>query len=270
MNKTNPTAPKSGPIPRRNFLKTAALIGGGLTLVGCGKTTLPPPSATEAHPGNPVPPAGSPSPMPSPEFLPRIDGSFTSLPLPAPDLGGGLPLMQALALRESRRVYRGDELPLQILSEILWAAFGINRADKGLRTAPSAVNVQDIEIYLAAAPGLFRYDPKPHALAAVKPDDLRAATGTQDFPAGAPVNLIYVSNYGKLAPITIPELGADSSVAWAWTHTGFVSQNVYLYCASRGLATVVRAWVDRKPLAEKMGLAGDRYITMAQTVGYPG
>ncbi|MDD3643024.1 MAG: SagB/ThcOx family dehydrogenase [Candidatus Krumholzibacteria bacterium] len=185
--------------------------------------------------------------------------------LPAPDMEGGLPLMKALALRSSSRSFAPEELPAQILSDLLWAAAGINRPESGKRTSPTARNMQQIDVYVGMAGGLYLYDPKEHALLPVMAGDIRAATGRQDFTAVAPVNLVYVADYARMGD------GAEETKRfYAATDTGFIGQNVYLYCASAGLATVVRGAVDREALAKAMGLRPDQHVVLAQTVGYPG
>jgi SagB-type dehydrogenase family enzyme len=254
---------------RRDFLKAAALAGGALTLAGCSGGAPPAAADTLEQTAPPSGTTDTAADSPPAEYLPPIDGSFDSVPLPAPKKSGGLPLMEALALRESRRSYAKGEIPLQTLSDLLWAAFGINRPSKGLRTAPSAVNAQDVDIYLATAKGLFLYRPGEHALQAVLAGDLRPLTATQSFAAQAPVNLVYVSDYRKLESLSSGEYG-EVTLAWSWINTGFISQNVYLFCASEGLGTVVRAWVDRSELEDAMGLEDGKHITMAQSVGYPG
>jgi len=180
--------------------------------------------------------------------------------LPPPQTDGGMPLMQALKARRSIRQFSDKKLPPQVLSNLLWAAWGINR-DDGRRTAPSAMNRQEIDIYVAMQEGLYLYNAKEHRLDPVVKQDLRAATGTQPFVAQAPVNLIYVADMAKLGR-------PDELTAYA--DTGFISQNVYLFCASEGLATVVRGSVQKDSLAKAMNLRADQKITYAQTVGYPG
>jgi len=184
--------------------------------------------------------------------------------LPAPRTDGGKPLMQALKARSSSRAFSSEKLPTQVLSDMLWAAFGVNRPDSGKRTAPSAVNWQEIDIYVADADGLYLYDAHAHALKPVLAKDIRALTGRQAFVREAPVNLIYVADFAKMG-------GAadDDKVFYSAADTGFISQNVYLYCASEGLATVVRGLVDRPALAEAMKLRSDQNIILAQSVGYP-
>lgn len=186
------------------------------------------------------------------------------LPLPAPGMSGGLPLMQALKERKSSREFDKRELPLQVLSDLLWAAHGINRPDSGCRTAPSAHNWQEIDVYIAFSDGAFRYVPKEHHLVPIVPEDIRVLTGTQDFVAEAPLNLVYVADFSKMG--NEPE--TEKSI-YAAADTGFIAQNVYLYCASAGLATVVRAGVQREMLAKRLGLRADQRITLAQSVGYP-
>lgn len=270
MNPNTSLPPEDSPaLSRREFLKAAALTGGLLALPGCGKTS--PPAVSPSPEGStPAASAFTATVSPPPEFLPQIDGSFDTVALPVPETDGGLPLMQALTLRASRRAYSREEISLQVLSNLLWAAFGVNRSASGLRTAPSALNVQDIEIYLATAKGMFRFDARPHALEAVLADDVRALTGTQSFAGQAPLNLVYVSDYAKLGQSNSRDLGGNVNLAWSWAHTGFISQNVYLFCASAGLATVVRAMFNRDSLVEIMGLASTKQITLVQSVGYPG
>jgi nitroreductase len=271
MKKNRLLPPNSDFLSRRNFLKAAAFAGSVLALTGCKS---PPAAATAGSPETTATPtitgAHTAPATPKPEYLPAIDGRFTTVSLPGPRREGGMPLMQALKLRSSHRVYGPAEISLQVLSDLLWAAFGINRPGTGLRTAPSAINIQDIDIYLATAKGLFRFDPAPHALQAVLADDLRPDTGTQSFVTQAPVNLVYVSDYAKYRGASATDLGGDLKVAWSWAHTGLIAQNVYLFCASEGLSTVVRSILDRDSLAEQMKLESTQRITMAQTVGYPG
>jgi SagB-type dehydrogenase family enzyme len=172
--------------------------------------------------------------------------------------------MQCLKDRQSQREFSSDPLPLQVLSELLWAAYGINRPESGKRTAPSAVNWQNIDIYVALADGLYLYEPKEHKLIQLLAEDIRGQTGTQAFVKIAPLNLIYVADLAK-----IPRGTDEDKRFYSAAHTGFISQNVYLFCASEGLATVVRALINREELAKKMGLRPDQQIILAQTVGYP-
>lgn len=182
--------------------------------------------------------------------------------LPSPRRTGGTPLMEALANRHSSRDFDSRELPKQTLSDLLWAAWGYNRADK--RTAPSSRDKQEIELYVAMKGGLYRYDAAEHRLCLVTEKDLRPLTGTQPFVADAPINIIYVCRKQLITGKTPDEL-----IAATYANTGFIAQNVYLFCASESLATVVRAMVDRDKLAAAMALPDDSMITLVQTVGYP-
>jgi nitroreductase len=171
--------------------------------------------------------------------------------------------MRVLKDRMSSRNFSRESLPIQTLSDMLWAAFGVNRPSGG-RTAPSASNSQEMDIYVAMADGLFLYDAKANLLKLVLPDDIRALTGRQSFVKEAPVNLIYVSDLSKMV-----RASAGDREFYAAAHSGFISQNVYLFCASEGLATVVRESIDRPALSRAMRLRPDQKITLAQTVGYP-
>ncbi len=188
-----------------------------------------------------------------------------ALALPPPTTSGGAPLMTALANRRSTREVKPDALPLALLSDLLWAANGVNRKAEGKHTAATARNWQSLDVYVATARGMFRYDPVAHALVPVRPDDLRAATGKQPFVGDAPVNLVYVSDRTKLAAVS----DEADKVLYDGVHAGIVAQNVYLYAASAGLGTVVRANVDRTALATAMGLPAARRVILAQSVGYP-
>ena len=184
--------------------------------------------------------------------------------LMAPQMDIGRPLMQVLKDRKSSRIYSTEKLPDQELSNILWAAFGVNRPSTGKRTAPSAKNWKEIDIYVSTADGLYLYDAIAHALHPILKDDIRSLTGTQSFVKKVPVNLIFVADFSK---IPIPE--EESKVFISAADSGFISQNEYLYCASEGLATVVRGSVDRPALAKAMKLKPNQRIVLAQSVGYP-
>lgn len=184
--------------------------------------------------------------------------------LPAPKTEGGKPLMQTLKERQTSRAYSQKKLPLQTVSDLLWAANGINRAD-GKRTAPSTMNWQEIDIYVVLEEGTFLYDAKENTLKAIAKEDLRKMTGTQDFVHTAPMNLIFVADTAKMKG-TSP----DDQTLYAGADAAFISQNIYLFCASEGLATVVRGLIgDKKALAEALKLSKGKRVILAQTVGYP-
>lgn len=185
--------------------------------------------------------------------------------LPVPRTEGGMPLMEALAARTSTRAFSGEALDPQTLSELLWAAWGINRGASGKRTAPSAMNWQDMSVYVVRSTDTSIYDAAGNRLRVVVADaDLRGDTGKQDFVATAPLNLVYVSDYAKMTKASL-----ENKAMYAGAHAGFIAQNVYLFCAARGLGTVVRASIDREVLAKKLGLGADQHIILAQTVGAP-
>jgi nitroreductase len=181
-----------------------------------------------------------------------------------PQTDGGRPFMQVLKDRKSSREFSSEKLPAQVLSNLLWAAFGLNRPDSGKRTAPSAMNRQEIDVYVATADGLYLFDAKAHLLKPVLAEDIRAMTGLQPFVKEVPLNFIYVADFSKMGSAT-----DEQKEFYSAADTGFIAQNVYLYCASEGLATVVRGLVDKPALAKAMKLRTDQKITLVQSVGYP-
>lgn len=184
--------------------------------------------------------------------------------LPQPKTDGGMPLMLALKARQSTREYDTTKpLSPETLSNLLWAANGINRSD-GKRTAPSAMNSQEVDLYVVLEQGVYRFEPSHHQLEPIVAGDLRAQTGGEEFVKTAPVNLVYVADLDKLA--RAPE---NEKAFYAAADTGFISQNVYLFCASEGLGTVVRAGFDREALTKSLGLRPTQKIILVQTVGYP-
>lgn len=173
-------------------------------------------------------------------------------------------LFEVLLRRRSCREIRPEELQLYMLSRLLWAAFGINRPAHGGRTAPSAQDAQEISVYVAMASGLYRYKPLADLLQPVVPDDLRGATGTQEYAAIAPVNLIYVAQLDPSAQASRVE-----QQFYAALDTGHISQNVYLFCAAEGLAAVARGQLDRQALGRRMKLGPGQEVILAQSVGFP-
>jgi nitroreductase len=183
--------------------------------------------------------------------------------LPAPRTEGGMPLMAALKRRHSTREYSGQVLSVQTLADLLWAAFGVNRPS-GDRTAPYWRHVMVIDVYVAKSDGVWLYEPQAHALQRYLAEDIRAQTGLQDFVAEAAVNLVYVAHGERMKDITAEERRLYASV-----DTGFIGQNVYLFCASEGLGSVFRGAVDYQKLDRLLKLPEGQFVTFAQTVGYP-
>lgn len=186
------------------------------------------------------------------------------LVLPPPQRRGGAPLMEALGARRSSREFDPRDLPLHLLSSLLWAAFGVNRPETQGRTAPSAHDWEEIDILVALASGLYGYEAHGHVLRRRLARDIRAHTGGQAFAAQAPVNLVYVADLSRMV-----HASAEERAWYAGPDAGFIAQNVYLFCASVGLASVVRGMIDRPALARLIGLSAHHSIILAQSVGYP-
>ncbi|MDD5730202.1 MAG: SagB/ThcOx family dehydrogenase [Candidatus Omnitrophica bacterium] len=196
--------------------------------------------------------------------LPGFAQENKTVRLPAPEISGGKLLMQALKERKTSRGFSPKELSPQDISNMLWSANGINRPDSGHRTAPSAMNLQEIDIYVAKQDGLYLFDAGANKLILVLAEDIRPLTGKQPFVNNAPVNLIYVADFDKMG-----KLKEEDKVFYSAADTGFISENVYLFCASSGLATVVRGLIDKPALAKAMKLRPGQSIVLAQTVGFP-
>jgi nitroreductase len=184
-------------------------------------------------------------------------------PLPAPRSSGGMPLIDALTLRRSTRAYSERPLEPQVLSDLLWAANGVNRPS-GDHTAPYWRHIMVIDIYAAMADGVWLYEPKAHALLPHATNDLRAETGTQDFVGVAPLDLVYVAHGERMT-----DVGPEERRLFASADACFIGQNVYLFCASEGLATVFRGSANQAKLGNALTLPDGQFVTFAQTVGYP-
>jgi len=197
-----------------------------------------------------------------------MKSEITELPIPQKDLD--FPLMKALENRRSIRKWTDESLSKQELSNLLWSACGITKEEtkrsKSKRTAPSACNSQAIKIYVAMKKGLFLYDEKNHQLIQILSKDIREQIGTQKMMHSAPVGLIYVSDFSKMKSFLFRENRQRWFVSAA--DTGFISQNVYLYCASRKLSTVVLGLVNRKKLHETMDLKEHEKVIYTQVVGH--
>jgi len=182
-----------------------------------------------------------------------------NITLPAPQKTGGMPLMEALAKRSTARTFdAARDLSPQQISNLLWAAFGINR-DDGKRTAPSASNKQECDLYVLLKTGSYLYDAKANALVFVAAGDQRevGCTSKQTFPKNAPITVLIVADSARA-----------SSREMASADAGFISQNIYLYCASEGLANGVRASVDREKAAAALSLKPTQWIVFAHSAGY--
>jgi len=181
-----------------------------------------------------------------------------------PVMTGSMPLMNALARRQSSRSFSVRPLTDQVLSNLLWAADGVNRPDSGKRTAPSALNKQEIDLYVALEEGFYLYNAKKHVLSLILDKDIRPLTGRQGFVNKAALNIVYVADM-----VAAAGLNREDKVLYAAADTGFIGQNVYLFCASEGLATVIRGLIDKDALGKAMNLKSSQMIILSQTVGYP-
>ena len=187
-----------------------------------------------------------------------------TVPLPPAQKTGGMPLMEAFQLRKSQRSFSSKELTSQQLSNLLWAAYGINRPD-GFRTVPAAKNWYEYDIYILKQDGWFLYEVSKHSLLKMGNEDLRIYGGTQDFVKAAPVILVYVADFGRMNETT-DELRKFFSAV----DVGYISQNVYLWCASEGLATIILGQVDKAKVREVLKLKPDQQVILSQPVGYQG
>jgi SagB-type dehydrogenase family enzyme len=194
---------------------------------------------------------------------PCLAQDLKPIPLPKPRMEGGMPLMEALKNRKTSREFSPAALSPQILSDLLWAGFGINRPENAHRTAPSAMNSQEVDIYVATADGIYVYDAAGNRLAPVAAGDIRARTGDQEFVKVAPVALLLVADLSRLT-----KAKAEERERYATIDAGFIGQNIYLYCASAGLACVVHE-LNRIGLPEALKLKPEQKIIIAQSVGFP-
>ena len=183
--------------------------------------------------------------------------------LPEPQKRGGKRLMKAFNQRQSSRTFADKEMSDQMLSNLLWAAFGINRPESGKRTAPSAHNIQDIQIYAATENGAFLYLPEKNALKQITDEDVRANMGMQDFVEDASVNLVYVSDFSKYSNGNVQQHMVTAS-----SHCGFIGQNVYLFAASENLNCVFRGSVDKDLVAKTLNLEEDQHVMYSQSIGF--
>jgi SagB-type dehydrogenase family enzyme len=200
-------------------------------------------------------------------LLPALSWAETvpeTIELPPPQTAGGMALSEALAQRQSRREFAPQPLPAEMLSSLLWSAAGVNRRETGKRTAPTARNWQEIDVYVAMESGLYRYDAAKHVLEGVLARDIREEAGIQEFVATAPAVLIFVADHARMSGSN-----EGNRVFYAAVDTGYISQNVYLHCAANGLSTVVLGMVDKDALKAAMGLRPEQHVQLTQPVGYP-
>jgi len=214
----------------------------------------------------------------SPQFSASQDAKLGPkvVKLPPPQMEGGKPLMQALKLRQSTRGNYGleEKLSLQTLSNLLWAANGVNRPD-GHRTAPTAAGWNNIDIYVTTADGLFLYDAPQHVLKVISEKDVRATCGleglasadpkmNQNFAKTAPVSFVYVADMSKTKGMKWN--GEDVGGPWSYANAAAIGENVYLFCASEGLACILRAFIDPEKISKSFELRPEQKPILTSTI----
>jgi SagB-type dehydrogenase family enzyme len=185
-----------------------------------------------------------------------------NIDLPVAQKTGGMPLMEALAKRTSVRAYDTTEISIQQLSNLLWASFGVNRPD-GRRTAPSANNKQEMEIYVLLKTGAYVYDAHNNRLIQVINEDIRSQVGDLRF-SEAPVQLIFIADLMKRGGNNDEEKLKTANI-----DCGYISQNTYLYCTSEGLVTLARGGFKKDLLSIKLNLRPEQRIIITHPVGFP-
>lgn len=193
-----------------------------------------------------------------------------TIKLPEPQKELDFPLMKALEIRRSIRKWKDTPITEQDLSNLLWAACGITKNKygnvKSKRTAPSACNSQEIRVYVLMEKGVFLYNEEKHELIEISKNDIREYVGTQKMMKSAPMGLVFVADLSRMtSPFLRNKEGQRFS---AWVDTGYISQNVYLYCAASDLGTVALSLVDRDKLHELMQLKEHEKIVLTQVVGH--
>ncbi|MCF8217999.1 MAG: SagB/ThcOx family dehydrogenase [Bacteroidales bacterium] len=181
-----------------------------------------------------------------------------AIELPEPEIKEGALLMEALAERASMREFREEPISLQHISNMLWAANGINRPEEEKRTAPSAINAQDIDVYVFFKSAVYRYDAHKHMLSRVKTGDYREQVAArQEFVLEAPVIFLLVSDFSRF-----DRGDQEQKFTWANMDAGFVGQNILLYCASENFATVPRAQMNKDKLRDILDLEDSQHLML--------
>ena len=189
--------------------------------------------------------------------------------LPKPNLNRTGAVMKALSERHSTREYASKALSLADLSDLLWAANGINRKESGMRTAPSALNKQDVDVYVVLPEGSYLYDAKNHQLTLIAAGDYRGAVaGGQAFVKTAPVSLVLISDLSRFGDAKSPRSKFGGEVLMPALDAGIVSQNISIFCSAANLATVPRASMDNEQLKKVLKLKDSQMPMMNHPVGY--
>lgn len=195
---------------------------------------------------------------------------MNTIKLNEPILNQGLTVKEAIKRRHSTREFFSKPLSLSTMSEVFWAAYGVNRSD-GKRTVPSAIGVYPLEIYGFTAEGVYKYNPENHSLTQITDQDLRAKSGTQDFVMSAPLDIVIFSDYDKFKTEDkeLNQIVAGQEMRMSLLDAGAVTENVYLYCSSEHINVVERAMADEKTLMSTLGLPSSSHFMVAMSVGYP-
>ena len=194
------------------------------------------------------------------------NGAFAQdIQLPTPDKSNSMTLMQALQQRQSGREFSTRAIDNQTLSQVLWAACGINRPESKKITAPSAINAQDIQVYVASKDGVYLYLPLVNKLQKVTDEDVRPlVAGRQASIGEAPIHLILVSDLSKFG-----NRQNDATITMATMDSGYVSENISLICTALGLVTVPRMMMDKEGLKKALQLTDHHELLLNNPIGWP-
>lgn len=196
------------------------------------------------------------------------DGDVISLPtletinLPMSSEGLHAPLLEAFKLRATHRDIREEEIPMELVSSLLWSAYGINRPEEGKRVVPSAINAQEYDIYLFTREGIYLYNAEKNNLEMKVKGDYREKISQQKFFAIAPISIVMVANYDRMKKFKQTE---DRDF-YAAVDAGYISQNIYLFCASADLSTVACGGINRDEIHKMLDITNGRAM-LAHPVG---
>lgn len=258
---------KDGAMKRRNFIKGALAAVPAITVARLTGDSVKP-----FGPGNKPQEKKEEGEMKKKEAV-----ELKPIELPKPEKSGGKTVMEALWLRRTNRKIKPDSLAPQVLSNLLWAAFGINRPEGSMirgkpgRTAASASNSQEIDLYVAMPDGVYIYEAGPHRLVPVVAGDFRHRAGRRQGGANAPVRIFFVVDLSRYVLEGQPDpriKDPEVQKSYYYVATGLIAQNIYLYAAATGLA----AWFhncDRENTPAEFKLKPEQKVLFAMTVGYP-
>lgn len=182
--------------------------------------------------------------------------------LPTPKQEGGMPLMDALRLRSTRRDFVDKKISDEVLSDLLWAAYGVNRPETGKRTAPSARNCQEIDLYVFSFKGIFLYNAVKNSLELVEQGDFRKEISDQPHFSKAPISIVLVADYGKMK-----NYDQDAAEFYSAVDAGYISQNIYLFCASAKMSTVACGGIKRDVLQKLLQVEKGK-VLLAHPIGF--